>query len=98
MASSNAKSILFNTKRKTNMNKQNPISEIVADIPSAPAKRVMPVDKDKQMSQMKAIIKRMQLQIERFWSATDPKRRRKLMQVHVRTLKESLVRMRCMSA
>ena len=90
------------------MNKQMPISEMVRGAPSAqivsgkkrsaPAKRAMLISMDRQMAQMKAIIKRMQQQIKRFWAATDPKERKKLMQVHVQTLKESMKRMRSMGA
>jgi hypothetical protein len=65
---------------------------------SATAKRAMLINMDRQMAQMKAIIKKMQQQIKRFWAATDPKERRKLMQVHMQTLKESMKRMRSMAA
>ena len=90
------------------MNNRRPFSEIITGAPpalivsgqkrSAPAKRAMPIDMDKRMSKMKATIKRMQQQIKRFWAATDPKVRRKLMQVHVQTLQEGMKTMRSMGA
>ena len=93
----------INPMGKPNMNNKMPISEMVRGAPSAPivsrqnksvpTKRAMPVDMDKQMPQMKALIKRMHQQMNRFVAATDPKKRHKLMQVHVKTLQETMKRM-----
>ena len=61
-----------------------------------PTKPAMPLDMDKQMSQMRALIKRVQQQMNRLLAATEPKKRHKLIQVHVKTLREGIKRMRSM--
>ena len=97
---------LISSIGKTNMYKERPVSEMPASAQPAPivsgpkrpvpARREIRTDVDKRMSKMKAAIKRMQQQLKRFWAATDPKERHKLMQAHVQTLRECMNTMRSM--
>ena len=57
---------------------------------SAPAKSVMSTDLDQQMSQMQENIKKMQQQMVKLRTTTDPKERQNLMQEHMQTMQENM--------
>ncbi len=63
---------------------------------TAPAKPAMSMD-GKQMSPMDENMKKMQQQMEKIGTTTDPKERQKLMQVHMQTMQENMKSMRAMS-
>jgi hypothetical protein len=75
-------------------------SIVSAEEKAAPAKPAMNMkagmDMDKQMSQMRENMKKMQLQMDKIRATTDPKERQKLMQEHMQTMQENMKAMRAM--
>ncbi len=63
---------------------------VSAQAQSAPAKTVMSTDLDQQMSQMQENIKKMQQQMVKLRTTTDPKERQLLMQEHMQTMQENM--------
>ena len=63
----------------------------------APANPAMNMDNDKQMAPMPENIKKMQEQMDKIGTTTDPKERQKLMQEHMKTMQENMKEMRGMS-
>ena len=62
---------------------------------TAPAKPAMSMG-DKPMPAVDANMKKMQEQMEKIGTTTDPKERQKLMQVHMQTMQENMKSMRAM--
>jgi TolA-binding protein len=95
---------LFNPNEKTTMKTSILVAAIVAcalaapivsaQELSAPAKPVMSTDLDQQVSQMQENIKKMQQQMEKLRTTTDPKERRNLMQEHMQTMQENMKALR----
>ena len=67
-----------------------------AQVKTAPAKPAMSMD-DKQTPAVDENMKKMQLQMEKIGTTTDPKERQKLMQEHMKTMQENMKSMRAMS-
>lgn len=62
----------------------------------APAKPVMSMEMDKQMSKMQEKMKVMQAQMDKIHKTTDPAERNKLMQAHMQAMMENMTMMRSM--
>jgi len=63
---------------------------------SAPAKPAMGMDKDKQVAPTQENMQKMQQQMDKIATTTDPKERQKLMQEHMQTMQENMKAMRSM--
>ena len=64
--------------------------------PSAPAKPAMNMDTDKESAKTQANMEKMQQQMDKIATTTDPKDRQKLMQEHMQTMQENMKTMRGM--
>ncbi|KWT91628.1 hypothetical protein APY03_3239 [Variovorax sp. WDL1] len=64
----------------------------------APATPAMSMDMEKQGPQMQANMEKMQQQMEKIGTTTDPKNRQKLMQEHMQTMQETMKMMRGMGS
>ena len=71
------------------------LSTPIAFAQTAPAKPAMSMD-DKQVAATDENMKKMQQQMEKIGTTTDPKERQKLMQVHMQTMQENMKAMRAM--
>lgn len=66
--------------------------------PAAPAAPAMNMDKDKQGAKTEPDMEKMQQQMDKIASTTDPKERQKLMQEHMKTMQESMKSMQGMGS
>ena len=64
--------------------------------PAAPTMPAMNVETDKQSAQTQANMEKMQQQMDKIATTTDPKERQKLMQGHMQTMQENMKAMRDM--
>ena len=66
--------------------------------PSAPTAPAMTMDTDKESAKTQANMEKMQQQMDKIASTTDPKDRQKLMQEHMQTMQENMKTMRGMGS